>query len=115
MIQSKLTGFSIEQVINDRAALVEQGDLRHDDFSGLPPVWTDQVEECQYALSRLNSKIQDLDNLHKKNLHRPTLNDSTEDQHQIEVLTRDISQVSSKIGYQIPSCFMAKFCIILQN
>ncbi|KAK6641757.1 hypothetical protein RUM44_013472 [Polyplax serrata] len=85
--------FYNDQAINDRAALVDQGDYRHDVFSGLPPAWTDQLEECQYTITRLNSKIQELDNLHKKNLHRPTLNDTTEDQHQIEVLTRDISRM----------------------
>lgn len=80
--------------MSDRAALVEQGFDRNVDLS-IPPAWTDQVEECQYALTRLNGKIQELDELHKKNLHRPTLDDSSDDQHQIEVLTREITRMFS--------------------
>lgn len=109
------------QQISDRAALVEQGFDRNVDLS-IPPAWTDQVEECQYALTRLNGKIQELDDLHRKNLHRPTLDDSSDDQHQIEVLTREITRVRilspifffenmKRFGY-IVKCFRCLIIVI---
>lgn len=90
------------QQVSDRVALVEQGlDYRNSELSGLPPSWGDQLEECHYALSRLNGKIHDLGELHKKNLHRPTLDDSVDDQQQIEVLTREITRVSFSFAVSV--------------
>lgn len=43
---------------------------------GAPPVWTDALEETQYVLSRLRVKIDNLMELHAKQLTRPTLDDS---------------------------------------
>lgn len=53
----------------------------------------DYVVGCQFDLSKLTSKINELDQKYKKNMYRPTLNDSTEDQHQIEEHTQEITRV----------------------
>ncbi|KAJ9580305.1 hypothetical protein L9F63_004021 [Diploptera punctata] len=83
-----------EQQMTDRMSLVgsdiEAGfELRRSGESRMPPVWADGLEEAQYSLTRLKSKIHDLDALHTRHLHRPTLDDSSEEEQQIEVLTQD--------------------------
>ncbi|KAJ8881946.1 hypothetical protein PR048_018433 [Dryococelus australis] len=84
--------------MTDRMALVgsdvEAGlELRHSGESRMPPSWVDGLEEAQYSLSRLRSKISDLDALHTRHLHRPTLDDSSEEERQIETLTQEITRV----------------------
>lgn len=43
-----------------------------------PPVWIDALEETQYILSRLRTKLDTLTELHAKQLTRPTLDDSSQ-------------------------------------
>jgi len=81
--------------MNDRAALVEESLLRRDIEIGLPPLWSDQLDECHYVIQRLDNKIKELDTLHERNLQRPqAFSDSQQDNQQIEVLTNEISRVS---------------------
>ena len=37
--------------------------------------------------------VKELNTLHDKHLNRPTLDDSVDEEHSIEILTRDITQV----------------------
>ncbi|KAL0275898.1 UNVERIFIED_CONTAM: hypothetical protein PYX00_003618 [Menopon gallinae] len=85
-----------DQEISDRAAFLESESDFKCDISSYPPTWVDFVDECQIDISTLTSKINDLDQKYKKNMYRPTLNDSTEDQHQIEAHTREISRLFNK-------------------
>lgn len=66
----------------------------------MPPAWTDGLEEAQYSLTRLRAKIHDLDTLHTRHLHRPTLDDSSDEEQQIETLTQEITRV------KLVSCIM---------
>jgi syntaxin 16 len=59
----------------------------------MPPAWADGLEEIQYSLTRLRAKIRDLDTLHTRLLHRPTLDDSCDEEQQIEALTQEITRV----------------------
>ncbi|XP_014234161.1 syntaxin-16 [Trichogramma pretiosum] len=90
-----------EQNMSDRMALVDPElgidgvELRGMSYSTAPPPWIDALEEAQYILSRLKTKIDSLIELQSKQLHRPTLDDNPQEERQIEQLTRDISRAFS--------------------
>ncbi|XP_069687667.1 syntaxin-16 isoform X2 [Periplaneta americana] len=89
-----------EQQMTDRMSLVgsdvESGlELRRTGESRMPPAWADGLEEAQYSLTRLRAKINDLETLHTRHLHRPTLDDSSEEEQQIEALTQEITRMFS--------------------
>ncbi|XP_076239090.1 syntaxin 16 [Calliopsis andreniformis] len=96
-----------EQNLSDRMALVapESGssdnvELRNINLeSNAPPIWTDALEETQYILSRLREKIDTLVELHAKQLTRPTLDDTSQEERQMEQLTREIGRAFSS-GYR---------------
>ncbi|XP_063226475.1 syntaxin-16 [Bacillus rossius redtenbacheri] len=87
-----------EQRVTDRMSLVgpdaEGGlELRSGRESRLPPAWADGLEEAQYCLSRLRSKVQDLEALHARHLLRPTLDDSSGEERQIEALAQEVARM----------------------
>ncbi|KAJ8303132.1 hypothetical protein KUTeg_019528, partial [Tegillarca granosa] len=90
-----------EQIADDRQALVsssrdiEMG-LTSSKSSRLPPEWVDGVEEIQYDISRIKQKMKELNTLHDKHLNRPTLDDNVHEEHAIEIMTQDITQMFSK-------------------
>ncbi|XP_032665939.1 syntaxin-16 [Odontomachus brunneus] len=96
-----------EQSITDRVALVESDSGGSDSVelkgintdSGAPPAWADALEETQYILSRLRVKIDTLIELHSKQLTRPTLDDTSQEERQMEQLTREIGRAFSN-GYR---------------
>ncbi|XP_063002801.1 syntaxin-16 isoform X3 [Elgaria multicarinata webbii] len=59
----------------------------------LPPKWIDGIEEIRYELSRIKQKMKELASLHDKHLNRPTLDDSSEEEHAIEITTQEITQL----------------------
>lgn len=63
----------------------------------IPPVWVDQLEEAQYALSKLKSKVQELKKLQDRHLHRPTFDESSDDEILIENCTSDITVMFNTI------------------
>nr|CAD7416121.1 unnamed protein product [Timema poppensis] len=84
-----------EQRMTDRMSLVgsdvELGvELRRNNESRMPPAWVDGLEEAQYSLSQLRMKINELDVIQTRHLHRPTLDDSSEEEQQIEALMREV-------------------------
>ncbi|CAL7934723.1 unnamed protein product [Xylocopa violacea] len=96
-----------EQNLSDRMALVasdssasENVELKNINLeSNSSPVWTDALEETQYILSRLRVKIDNLVELHAKQLTRPTLDDTPQEERQMEQLTREIGRAFSS-GYR---------------
>ncbi|XP_062853651.1 syntaxin-16 [Trichomycterus rosablanca] len=59
----------------------------------LSPKWIEGVDEIQYEMTRIQQKIKDLANLHDKHMNRPTLDDSSEEEHAIEISTQEITQM----------------------
>lgn len=49
--------------------------------------------QIQYEITRVRQKIKDLASLHDKHMNRPTLDDSTEEEHAIEITTQEVTQV----------------------
>ncbi|XP_076765781.1 syntaxin 16 [Xylocopa sonorina] len=97
-----------EQNLSDRMALVasdssasENVELKNINLesNSSSPVWTDALEETQYILSRLRVKIDNLVELHAKQLTRPTLDDTSQEERQMEQLTREIGRAFSS-GYR---------------
>ncbi|KAJ6854257.1 syntaxin-41-like [Iris pallida] len=59
---------------------------------GLPPAWVDVSEEISVDIQRARTKMSELVKAHTKAL-MPSFGDGREDQHAIEVLTQDITQL----------------------
>ncbi|XP_033754526.1 syntaxin-16-like [Pecten maximus] len=101
-----------EQMADDRMALVSNCQVDPElgiastKASRLPPEWVDNVEEVQYEISRIKQKMKELATLHDKHLNRPTLDDSIQEEHAIEIQTQEITQMFSRcqrIVHQINS------------
>lgn len=54
--------------------------------------------QIQYEITRVRQKIKDLALLHDKHMNRPTLDDSSEEEHAIEITTQEITQVHFPSG-----------------
>ncbi|KAK2580813.1 hypothetical protein KPH14_011546 [Odynerus spinipes] len=96
-----------EQNLSDRTALVNSDSINADNVEltsinlsdSAPPPWTDALEETQYILSRLRIKIDSLIELHVKQLNRPTLDDTSQEERQMEQLSREIGRAFAS-GYR---------------
>ncbi|TKS71489.1 Syntaxin-16 [Collichthys lucidus] len=86
-----------EQLADDRMALVSGISLDPEAAIGvtkkLPPKWIEGVDEIQYEITRVRQKMKDLAVLHDKHMNRPTLDDSSEEEHAIEITTQEITQM----------------------
>lgn len=51
--------------------------------------------QIQYEITRVRQKMKELALLHDKHMNRPTLDDSSEEEHAIEITTQEITQVPS--------------------
>ncbi|XP_031845021.1 syntaxin 16 [Nomia melanderi] len=96
-----------EQNLSDRTTLVDPDfdnsnnvELRNVNLeNNTSPIWIDALEETQYILSRLRDKVDSLRDLYKKQLTRPTLDDTSQEERQMEQLTREIGRAFSN-GYR---------------
>lgn len=59
----------------------------------IPPDWTDSLEESQYVLSKIQSRMKELSSLQNKHLLKPTFDDSMNEEKQIDALTQEITKV----------------------
>ncbi|XP_059752545.1 syntaxin-16 isoform X1 [Balaenoptera ricei] len=86
-----------EQLADDRMALVSGISLDPEAAIGvtkrLPPKWVDGVDEIQYDVGRIKQKMKELASLHDQHLNRPTLDDSSEQEHAIEITTQEVTQL----------------------
>lgn len=49
--------------------------------------------QIQYEITRIRQKMKELASLHDKHMNRPTLDDSSEEEHAIEITTQEVTQV----------------------
>ncbi|GAB1607315.1 syntaxin-16-like [Argonauta hians] len=88
-----------EQVADDRMALVTNSQmdlelgLNSTKAARLPPVWVDGVEEVQYEISRIKQKMKELTVLQMRHLNLPTMDDSIDEEHVIQIQTQEITQI----------------------
>ncbi|XP_058846665.1 syntaxin-16-like isoform X1 [Acipenser ruthenus] len=87
----------LDELADDRMALVSGISLDPEAAIGvtkrLPPKWVDGVDEIQYDVTRIKQKMKELASLHDKHMNRPTLDDSSEAEHAIEITTQEITQM----------------------
>lgn len=57
------------------------------------PKWIEGVDEIQYEITRIRQKMKELSVLHDKYLNRPTLDDSSQEEHAIEITTQEVTQM----------------------
>ncbi|XP_047133829.1 syntaxin-16 isoform X1 [Hydra vulgaris] len=93
---TKRTDFRSKKFSDDTVALVAHENV---DFSGLhndemiSPEWSTAVEEAEYGISKIQSRIKDLTSLHNKHLNRPSMDDSINEEHTIDITTQEITQL----------------------
>ncbi|EEC04702.1 syntaxin, putative [Ixodes scapularis] len=87
-----------EQVQEDTVALVgqdvERGFGIYKDASE-PPRWVDALEEVRFLLIYLFSLVKDLSALHDRHLNRPTFDESSLEEDEIEQATHELTQLFS--------------------
>lgn len=91
----------------------EEGNYYGSGDCAMPPSWISLLEEAQYSFSKLRDKITDLKTLHVKYCNRPTFDDSSKEDAEIEQLSQEISRMftsSHRLIQQIKSrCYDGKF------
>ncbi|XP_006839369.1 PREDICTED: syntaxin-16 [Chrysochloris asiatica] len=96
-LHSRSIAAELDELADDRMALVSGLSLDPEAAIGvtkrLPPKWVDGVDEIQYDVGRIKQKMKELASLHDKYLNRPTLDDSREEEHAIEITTQEITQL----------------------
>ncbi|GFO02734.1 syntaxin-16 [Plakobranchus ocellatus] len=90
-----------EQTHDDRTSLMSSAHLDPEvglasvRTGTLPPHWIDKLTEIQFEFSKLKEKMKELSSLHDKHLNRPTMDDSVDEEHEIEIRTQQITQMFS--------------------
>nr|CAG4634971.1 EOG090X0AQP [Alona affinis] len=95
-IQSR--NFYSEQTVSDTASLVhhEGGEVNNRGCSTqirIPPDWAESLEEAQYVLSKIQTRMKELSTLQNKHLLKPTFDDSMDEEKQIDTLTQEITKM----------------------
>lgn len=65
------------------------------------------ASQIQYEITRVRQKMKELASLHDKHMNRPTLDDSSEEEHAIEITTQEITQVDL-CSITLLFCFLRK-------
>lgn len=65
------------------------------------PAWAGRVEGLNYQITRVENKVKELDQLHKRHLSRPTLDDTDEEEKTIDKLTQETTSLFSTCGKQL--------------
>ncbi|KAG8183574.1 hypothetical protein JTE90_025133 [Oedothorax gibbosus] len=95
-------------VLDDRVALVSSRELDSSHSLSrcvdIPPVWVEGIEDVQYEMNRIKNKLKELKALHEKNVTRPSLDDSVQEEKEIENVAQEITRMfhhCQKIIHQI--------------
>ncbi|KAI5635285.1 syntaxin-16 [Phthorimaea operculella] len=70
--------------------------------SHAPPPWVDSLEEAHYIMTRLKTKLTELQQRHERQIRRPALDDSTDQQH-IGRLTAEIGRLFTQAHTHLSS------------
>ncbi|KAF6284946.1 syntaxin 16 [Rhinolophus ferrumequinum] len=96
-LHSRSIAAELDELADDRMALVSGISLDPEAAIGVtklsPPKWVDGVAEIQYDVGRIKQKMKELASLHDRHLNRPTLDDSSDQEHAIEITTQEITQL----------------------
>ncbi|XP_005392297.1 PREDICTED: syntaxin-16 isoform X10 [Chinchilla lanigera] len=67
--------------------------LRNNSIQNRQLLAEQELDEIQYDVGRIKQKMKELAILHDKHLNRPTLDDSSEEEHAIEITTQETTQL----------------------
>ncbi|BFZ12638.1 hypothetical protein BsWGS_15677 [Bradybaena similaris] len=90
-----------EQTSDDRTSLMSSANMDPElglasaRAGSLPPEWIDKLTEIQFEFTKIKEKMKELSSLHDRHLNRPTMDDSVDEEHEIEIRTQQITQVFS--------------------
>lgn len=59
----------------------------------MPPIWIDYLEKANMIIPKLRTKINELNVLHHRHLHKSTFDESSDDEVAIENCTHQISRM----------------------
>ncbi|CAK8687836.1 syntaxin-16-like [Clavelina lepadiformis] len=65
--------------------------------------WNNRFQDIQYDIDRIKEKVDELSTLHDRHLTRPTLDDTLDEEHGIEIFTQEITQIFHKCNNSIKS------------
>ncbi|XP_073994445.1 syntaxin 16 [Rhodnius prolixus] len=82
-----------EQMSSDRLALVAAVEDDEFELGSVPPAWSSIVEDCQYTIVRLKSKIAALNELQNKNILMPSFDDSKKTETHIKNMKEEIARM----------------------
>ncbi|KAK5648239.1 hypothetical protein RI129_003131 [Pyrocoelia pectoralis] len=85
--------------VSENMALVELYDVEQEaaENNRMPPAWIDQLEEAQFTLTKLKTKISELNMLHSQHLHKPTFDENSDEELLIEGCTSEITSMFNNI------------------
>lgn len=85
--------------VSENMALVELYDVEQEaaENNRMPPAWIDQLEEAQFTLTKLKTKISELNMLHSQHLHKPTFDENSDEELLIEGCTSEITLMFNNI------------------
>ncbi|XP_064466460.1 syntaxin-16-like [Ornithodoros turicata] len=86
-----------EQAQEDTVALVSDQDVEMGlgELRGAtsPPRWLDALEEVNYQMTKIKEKLKELSELHDRHLNRPTFDETSSIEQQIEHITQELAQL----------------------
>ncbi|KAK2724040.1 hypothetical protein QYM36_002401 [Artemia franciscana] len=81
-------------IYTDRTALIDQ-ELDEVQIN-IPPEWYEEFEEVEYQISKVKNRLKELKDLQKQHFIRPLLDDTSEEDRQIQEVTREITRTLGK-------------------
>ena len=59
------------------------------------------MEEIQFELTKIKQRIHELQAIHDKHMNRPSFDDTMEEEHEIEIMTQEITQVLAESSHYV--------------
>ena len=80
-------------IVEEDIELGEGGRDRDNEYLSIPPAWIDDLEDIRYNATLISQKMKELDLLQSKHVQRPTFDDDTSTELQIEEVTQATTKV----------------------
>ncbi|CAG8523976.1 14374_t:CDS:10, partial [Acaulospora morrowiae] len=91
---------NFDNITSEHVGLIESSDHQIIELAVLPPKWVDIVDEVDEKIDKIKSLISTLESLHKKHV-LPGFDDRTEEEKEIERLTKEITELFQQCQQKI--------------
>lgn len=89
---------------DDTARLVMHDELERGERDvAMPPSWTHQLDDINYLMTAIKSKMEELVRLHDEHSRRPNVFGDSEMEHSIEIITGEITQMFNRAKKNVQS------------